>query len=185
MRIIAGKWRGRRLVPLKGRRIRPTADRVKEAMFSILGPDLIGATVLDLCSGTGGLGIEALSRGAQCVYFVDDSSASLAQVRRNLELLGVPEEMAHLCRAKAVPWFRDWRPRPAGEDWLVVSDPPYKDETARELVALAIDRAGEPGFRKAVVEHDRNSPPADPRDTAPRVEIRHYGGCGLTIIRSD
>ncbi|HYA03574.1 MAG TPA: RsmD family RNA methyltransferase, partial [Syntrophobacteria bacterium] len=64
MRIIAGKYRGRRLVSLRGHRLRPTADRVREAIFSILGNDLSGTLVLDLFAGTGAMGLEALSRGA-------------------------------------------------------------------------------------------------------------------------
>ena len=70
MRVIAGRWRGRRLATLRGDRVRPTADRVKEALFSILGPELTGAVVLDLCCGTGGLGVEALSRAQDCLAVV-------------------------------------------------------------------------------------------------------------------
>ena len=185
MRIIAGKWRGRRLAPLKGEQVRPTADRVKEAMFSILGPELAGATILDLCCGTGSLGLEALSRGARRVYFVDDAHASLAQVRRNLDLLGAPEEAAHLCRAEAVAWFDSWTGPPPGENWLVVADPPYREDTAREILALLIARSVGDGFRGAIVEHDPKDPPAVPQEAGPRIESRHYGGCGLMIVRPD
>ena len=185
MRIIAGKWRGRRLAPLKGDRVRPTADRVKEAMFSILGPDLSGATVLDLCCGTGGLGLEALSRGARQVYFVDASRHSLAQVQRNLDILEAPDEAAFLCQADAVKWFRDWPGPASGENWLVVSDPPYGDDTGRQILGLLVEFAAQEGFRGAIVEHDRKTPPATPRDAGPRIEGRHYGSCGLTIVRPD
>ena len=185
MRIIAGKWRGHRLAPLKGEKVRPTADRVKEAMFSILGPDLVGATVLDLCCGTGSLGLEALSRGARRAYFVDDSPRSLAQVRRNLDLLSAPAGAAILCRAEAVAWFNSWDGPPAGEDWLVVSDPPYGRDTAQEILTLLVARSGGQGFRGAIVEHDRNDPPAVPAAVGSRIESRHYGSCGLIIIRPD
>ncbi|MCG8641045.1 MAG: 16S rRNA (guanine(966)-N(2))-methyltransferase RsmD [Desulfobacterales bacterium] len=71
MRVISGICRGRKLIPIEGSRIRPTSDRVKEAVFNILGPDIRGARVLDLFTGTGGLGIEAISRGAGHVVFMD------------------------------------------------------------------------------------------------------------------
>ncbi|MBU8870278.1 MAG: 16S rRNA (guanine(966)-N(2))-methyltransferase RsmD [Gemmatimonadales bacterium] len=185
MRIIAGKWRGRRLLPLKGERIRPTTDKVKEAMFSILGPQISGATVLDLCCGTGGLGLEALSRGAQRVYFVDDSHRSLTQVRRNLDLFGALDGEAVLCKAEAVTWFLEWAEPPAGGNWLLVSDPPYSTDVAGEILVQLVDRAVNEGFLGAIVEHDRHDQPVVARENGPRIECRHYGGCGLTIVRPD
>ncbi len=71
MRVISGSCRGRKLIPITGRQIRPTSDRVKEAIFNILGPDIVGSRILDLFSGTGALGIEALSRGADQATFMD------------------------------------------------------------------------------------------------------------------
>lgn len=88
MRIIAGAFKGRRLAPVKGR-TRPTAAKVREAVFSILGPAVPGARVLDLFAGTGALGIEALSRGAAVAVFVEDHPEALKGLRRNLEDLGL------------------------------------------------------------------------------------------------
>ena len=88
MRVISGSWKGRRLQAPAGDSVRPTTDRVKEAMFSILGSDIRDCQFLDLCCGTGGLGIEALSRGASSVIFVDSSRPTLAMVRENLDLCG-------------------------------------------------------------------------------------------------
>ena len=85
MRIIGGRLRGRKLQTFKGSEVRPTADRVREALFNILGRKFIGANVLDLFAGTGALGIEALSRGAQKAVFVDHSAHSLAVLRKNLD----------------------------------------------------------------------------------------------------
>lgn len=85
MRVIAGTAKGTPLESPKDRAIRPTLDRVREALFSILTPGLDGAAFLDLFAGTGANGIEALSRGAQRCLFVDSSTASLALIRRNLE----------------------------------------------------------------------------------------------------
>lgn len=86
MRIIAGDYKGRRLYAPADYRIRPTADKVKEALFSIIGNDIDGAVVCDLFSGTGNLGLEALSRGADKCYFVDNSAESIRLIRDNIEM---------------------------------------------------------------------------------------------------
>ena len=90
MRIIAGAFKGRRLAPVKGL-TRPTAAKVREAVFSILGPAVPGARVLDLFAGTGALGIEALSRGAAMAVFVEDHPEAVKGLRRNLEDLGLAD----------------------------------------------------------------------------------------------
>ena len=92
MRVIGGQWRGRTLVAPRGRDTRPTADRVREALFSILG-DVAGERVLDLFAGSGALAIEALSRGASEATLVDSSPAAVAVIRRNLAALGVDAEV--------------------------------------------------------------------------------------------
>src|SRR3984885_7528700 len=93
VRVVAGRFGGRSLVAPRGRATRPTSDRVREALFSILGEAVVGAGVLDLFAGSGALGIEALSRGASEATFVDSSQAAVAAVRRNLEALGVEAEV--------------------------------------------------------------------------------------------
>ncbi len=87
MRVVAGEFRGRRLRAPRGRRTRPTADRVREALFSMLG-DVAGARVLDLYAGSGALGIEALSRGAASAVFVERDPRAVAAIRRNLDASG-------------------------------------------------------------------------------------------------
>jgi 16S rRNA (guanine966-N2)-methyltransferase len=118
VRVVAGAYRGRRLVAPAGRRTRPTADRVREALFSMLG-DLDGASVLDLFAGSGALGIEALSRGAAAAVFVDRDSRAVAAVRRNLEAVGV-EAAVH--RRDAVAHLGD---SVGIHHDLVFLDPPY------------------------------------------------------------
>jgi 16S rRNA (guanine966-N2)-methyltransferase len=88
MRVTGGKLRGRQLTPIRGLQIRPSADRVKEAIFNLIGQDLAGARVLDLFAGTGGLGIEALSRGAASALFVDKAEQAVSSIKRNLKQLG-------------------------------------------------------------------------------------------------
>jgi len=115
MRVVAGRYGGRTLKAPRGADVRPTADRVREALFSILGP-LDGLRVLDLFAGTGALGIEALSRGAASCVFVD---VDTRPVRANLEALGIDAEVR---RARALSALK-----PADQYDLVLLDPPYRD----------------------------------------------------------
>lgn len=145
MRVVAGIHKGRRLKAPPG--ARPTADRVKEALFSILGTEVPGARVLDLFAGSGALGIEALSRGAASATFVDRDARAVETVRANL-----PE--ADAVRAEAASFLRD---RAAQYD-LVFLDPPYElaPRIGRELsqaVAAVLAPAG-----VVVSESDRRSP---------------------------
>jgi 16S rRNA (guanine966-N2)-methyltransferase len=94
MRIVAGAFKGRRLQAPRGARTRPTADRVREALFSMLG-DVVGARVLDLYAGSGALGIEALSRGARSAVFVDTDQGAVAAIRHNLEVTGAERATVH------------------------------------------------------------------------------------------
>ncbi|MCG9129322.1 16S rRNA (guanine(966)-N(2))-methyltransferase RsmD [Candidatus Poribacteria bacterium] len=89
MRIIAGKYKGRRLASPKGVSVRPTSDRVKESVFSIIQKDIINANFLDLCAGTGNIGIEAISRGAKQVTFLECNPVSLKLIRQNLDNCGI------------------------------------------------------------------------------------------------
>jgi 16S rRNA (guanine966-N2)-methyltransferase len=115
MRVVAGSYGGRTLKAPRGTAVRPTADRVREALFSILGP-LEGLSVLDLFAGTGALGIEALSRGARSCVFVD---VDTRPVRANLDALGIDAEVR---RGRALSALR------AGDQYeLVLLDPPYSD----------------------------------------------------------
>ena len=91
MRIISGKWGGRKLVPFKSNQIRPTTDRVKEAVFNILGPEVHDAKVLDLFSGTGSVSFEALSRGAQKVVSVDRGTDAKKIIYKNAQALNVED----------------------------------------------------------------------------------------------
>jgi 16S rRNA (guanine966-N2)-methyltransferase len=155
VRVVAGRFGGRTLVAPRGQATRPTSDRVREALFSILGPDLVeGARVLDLFAGSGALGLEALSRGAAQAAFVDSSSAAVAAVRRNLDALGVEAEVR---RQDALAYLRT-ASRDARLYDLVFLDPPYRH--ARALgpeLSTALGPVLDPRAR-VVAESDRRAP---------------------------
>src|SRR3954468_12744768 len=122
MRVIAGTYGGRPLNAPPGAATRPTSDRVREALFSILGARVPGARVLDLFAGSGALGLEALSRGAGEALFVDDAAAAVRAIRANLDALGGQAEVR---RADALR-FLDAARRGGAQYDLVFLDPPYR-----------------------------------------------------------
>jgi len=149
--VIAGEFRGRRLTAPPGTATRPTSDRVREALFSILGP-LEGVRVLDLFAGSGALGIEALSRGAASAVFVERSPAAARVVRGNLKALGI-EAPVHVQDART--FVRN--ASAAGDTYdLVLLDPPYRDAAGLsaelQLAGVLSDGA------RVVGESDRRAP---------------------------
>lgn len=145
MRIISGKCRGRILrTPGLGSvnaGIRPTADRVKEALFSILGGRVRGAKVLDLYAGTGALGLEALSRGADLAVFVDQGEGAIALVKKNVELCGLSERSVIIRRdlTRGLAFLQEWSP--VGGFDLIFLDPPYRQGLVASFL-LALNELG-------------------------------------------
>jgi 16S rRNA (guanine966-N2)-methyltransferase len=170
VRIVAGEFRGRRLSAPRGVRTRPTADRVREALFSMLG-DVSGARVLDLYAGSGALGIEALSRGAAAAVFVERDPRALAAIRRNLDALGLAEDVV---RQDALRFLA----RAEGTFDLVFCDPPYDSvpriagPLAERLPALLAEGA------RIVTESDKRTPLELP---LPLVTERTYGDTRIAI----
>jgi 16S rRNA (guanine(966)-N(2))-methyltransferase RsmD len=177
MRITGGSLRGRRLrVPRV--RARPTADRVREALFARL--DLEGASVLDLYAGSGALGIEALSRGAQSVVFVERSARCRAVLRENLVALAL-EARAEVVAADAVRALRRLSEQGRRFD-LALLDPPYaSDEAPRALAALARSELLPEGAM-VVVESSRRRPPAAVEGLEV-LDERRYGDTLVTRFR--
>jgi 16S rRNA (guanine966-N2)-methyltransferase len=178
MRVIAGRLGGRRLKAPRGRATRPTSDRVREALFSMLG-DVRGASVLDLFAGTGALGIEALSRGAGGVVFVERDPAAIRVLKGNLAALGIEPTEAELRRGDATEALQSARAGAEKYD-LVFIDPPYRRarDWGPELSAL-LPPLLVPGAR-VVVESDRRTP------LELDIEIeqqRRYGDTSITIHR--
>ncbi|MEH0022918.1 MAG: 16S rRNA (guanine(966)-N(2))-methyltransferase RsmD [Desulfobacter sp.] len=135
MRIISGSCRGRKLSQIQGRDIRPTSDRVREALFNIIGPSVRGQRVLDLFAGTGAFGLEALSRGADTAVFVEQAQVSCDIIRKNIELCGMEDRAGLVCHdlvGRPLPDF-------SGPFDLIFMDPPY-DKGYPEIVLA------KPGF---------------------------------------
>ncbi len=148
LQVSGGQARGRKLKAPKG--IRPTQGMVKQAIFNLVGPGIDGAHVLDLFAGSGALGIEALSRGAAGVIFVDHQARGLAILRQNLDVLGL-KERAHVVRGDVVRWL-EASPDQIKRAGLVFLDPPY-DDIVLDRALRVLDR----GLDDAVVvaEHSR------------------------------
>jgi 16S rRNA (guanine966-N2)-methyltransferase len=163
VRIVAGEFRGRQLKSPTWEGLRPTSDRLRETLFNILGPTVRGARVLDGFAGTGAIGIEALSRGAAHVTFIDEDTRAVKLIEANLASLGLgragPREGSHaIIRAGFKDAAREW---PDGHFDLIVLDPPYGATAAADAIGAAhpLITAG----TRLVVEHaTRYAAPAAP-----------------------
>lgn len=133
LRIIGGSWRGRKLSIPPHPELRPTPDRVRETLFNWLAPYIRDANCLDLFSGSGALGLEALSRGATHVSLVDYSAAVCSQLNQNLQILGASN--AQVERADVVTWLQN--KQPPGYD-LVFLDPPYRQQLLEPCCELLV-----------------------------------------------
>jgi 16S rRNA (guanine966-N2)-methyltransferase len=177
IRIIGGELKGRKLVTVPGIETRPTADRVRESIFNILGDVVQGTRVLDLYAGTGAMGIEALSRGAQFVLFADNQKTALAALAKNLKTCLLES------RSETIAWnifgnleiLHSYRPRFD----LVFLDPPYnKDMIEPTLAHLGSSQCLANGAR-LVVEHS----PLEPIPTnQPGFELADQRGYGKTLV---
>lgn len=171
MRIVAGRWRGRRIDAPAGADVRPTLDRVREAWMSILQPEIPGASVVDLFAGSGALGIEALSRGAASVDFVESSTKSLTVLRANLERLGAGVE----ARVQRKDALRFAAALPELSYDIAFADPPYKSGIATRLAEVWLQTH----FASILgVEH-----PSSDRLTGG--DTRRYGTTAITIYRAE
>ena len=122
MRVTGGEFGGRRLKVPEGEDIRPTQDRVREALFSILSPEIAGCRFLDLYAGSGSVGIEALSRGAESATFVESSRRHVAALKENIQALSIPPARAVVACMDADAWISSYRGDGFG---IAFADPPY------------------------------------------------------------
>lgn len=186
MRVIAGKYRGRILRSLRGVDIRPTSDRLRETLFNILtagNPEALQGTVwLDLFAGTGAVGIEALSRGAKQVYFVENAAPAARLIEQNLERLGIAEGYKISRQDLADVLWRLRRERVAAD--VVFLDPPYRMRNAyeRSLKALA-DSSLVWAMTLVVAEHEKKYDPGSDFGSLRRIRQLVQGDSALSFYR--
>ncbi len=183
MRIIGGSWRNRRLVTPDGKDIRPTADRARESLFSILEHSITfdhwrmaGATVLDIFAGTGALGLEALSRGAEQVIFIDNSATSVSTINRNIKAVKASAKATVLCQDAT-------RPRPTTiRANLAFLDPPYRSGLAEQALPVLAKTGWLGPGALAVIETDKKEIIA-PSEEFAFLEKRKCGGNTFWFLR--
>ena len=172
MRIVAGKWRGRRIEAPQGSAVRPTLDRVREAWMSILSLNLPHARVVDFFAGSGALGLEALSRGAASADFIEKDTRSLRCLRSNIETLGA-DEIACVKRSDAIVFAGGLAERSYD---VAFADPPYDGGFAVRLATLWLAR---PFASILSVEHKAGEKMPGAIDT------RRYGTTAITFYRTE
>ena len=168
VRIIAGEFKGRRLKTPAGDSVRPTADRVREAWFSILQRAVRGARVLDLFAGSGALGLESLSRGAATAEFIELNRFALSALKANIKTLHV-DDRAVVRRLDALKFAERL---PPGQYDVAFADPPYAGDQAARLVAVFRVKAF---ARIFTIEHPADRP-------IPGDDTRRYGDTAVTFI---
>jgi 16S rRNA (guanine966-N2)-methyltransferase len=180
MRVIAGYYRGRNLRSPPSMQVRPTSDRLRETLFNVLAPRIEGARFLDLCAGSGAVGIEALSRGASHVTFVDRSRKMCGLVESNLDLCGVPEDETEVVMSEAAEFLR--RAASRGEQkWdIAFFDPPYATDYMPVLAAFGTgDTLSDDGV--LVVEHHHKNELKDEVGDIRRCRILKQGDSALSF----
>ena len=179
MRIISGDCRGRKLVQIQGQDIRPTSDRVREALFNILGPGIREKRVLDLFAGTGAFGLEALSRGAQAAVFVDAATASCNVIKQNIALCRMANQARVICHDLVK------LPLPALDKPfdLVFMDPPYNKGYPGQVL-------GKPGFSEllapdaiVIVEQSAKETLNNPVNSLDKYREKKYSRTTLSFWR--
>jgi len=179
MRLTGGLDRGRRLLAPRGAHTRPTAAKVREAIFNILGPPPDGS-VLDLYAGTGALGLEALSRGARRAVFVERDHQALVVLRRNVRELGL-EDRATVVGAEVCAVLRRLTSQGERFSWVFL-DPPYAKETEGVLAELSGGDLLTP-CAVVIVEHDRRHRPTGSVGSLILTDQRRYGDTELSFFR--
>jgi len=182
MRIIAGKYRSRRLAAPAGMATRPTSDRLRETLFNVLGSQVEGSVWLDLFAGTGAVGIEAMSRGARMVYFVESSARVARVIRSNLASLGSESGFEVLEREAGVA-LRRLDSRSVVCDFCFL-DPPYRRQDDYEQVLTFLSKSQLLHEGSAVIaEHDKRFDPGEAFDVLRRYRILRQGDAVLSFYR--
>jgi 16S rRNA (guanine(966)-N(2))-methyltransferase RsmD len=184
MRIISGKYRGRKLKSPPSLKTRPTSDRLRETLFNILAPRIEGARFLDLCAGSGGVGIEALSRGAAHVTFVDHSRQMYALIESNLKILSADGDEVEVVSKEALGFLRKHAKGEAEPFDIVFFDPPYEtdyEDVLNDLGEYTTQLLTKEGV--VIVEHSRKKVPQDEFGVLQRYRLVKQGDSCLSFYR--
>jgi 16S rRNA (guanine966-N2)-methyltransferase len=188
MRVIAGKYRSRRLSSMRGMEVRPTADRLRETLFNVLTAGnlavLDGTVWIDLFAGTGAVGIEAISRGAGMVYFVESGTGPAELIKKNLTSLGIVAGF-EILRSDVIHGLRSLESRVPAVDYVFL-DPPYRgaEEYARTLDALARSPLLRPDG-VVIAEHSKKLDPGDEDNQLRRYRTLVQGDAALSFYRKE
>ncbi|MBV9766958.1 MAG: 16S rRNA (guanine(966)-N(2))-methyltransferase RsmD [Acidobacteriaceae bacterium] len=174
MRVIAGRFRSRKLKSVPGPSVRPTPDRLREALFNVLAPRIAGSVFLDAYAGSGAVGIEALSRGARHVILIERNRNALAIIRDNLSSLGITDE-ATLIPGSAPSALQNYNAD------IAFLDPPYQtNEYAATLLALSRTQC-----RLAIAQHASRAPLEEQYATLRRTRILRQGDNSLSFYQTE
>ena len=184
MRIIAGKYRGRRLKSPSSDQTRPTSDRLRETLFNVLAPRIEGVRFLDLCAGTGAVGIEALSRGAEHITFVDQSRKVCALIEANLNALNIDENEFEIVTSEASEYLKRHAKKGHSAFDVIYFDPPYAAD-AYGMVNLISDMGGQllTGDGVVIVEHHKKTDLPDSFGLLKRYRTLKQGDSMLSFYR--
>lgn len=185
MRVIAGTYKGRRLKSPPSMQVRPTSDRLRETLFNVIAPRIEGARFLDLCAGSGAVGIEALSRGAIQATFVDRSRKMCGLIESNLDLCRIPEDQTEVVNTTAEDFLK--RSEGQSKPWdIIFFDPPYKDDYM-EVLRLCGDRKNtildDTGL--LIVEHHHKTELPESVGQLTRVRILKQGDSALSFYEPE
>lgn len=177
MRVITGTARGRKLRTLEGNDVRPTTDKVKEAIFSIIQFDIEGSTILDLFAGSGQLGIEALSRGAKSCVFVDNSRTSIEVVKENVAATGF-QKQSRISNIESANFLK------MSVDTFDIAflDPPYEKGIIEASMPLLASKMSDRGI--VVCEHEKGLVLPEEYGNLKKHKVYKYGKIEVTVYRS-
>jgi len=184
MRVIAGIYKGRRLKSPPSMQVRPTSDRLRETLFNVIAPRIEGVRFLDLCAGSGAVGIEALSRGALHATFVDRSRKMCGLIESNLDLCRIPEEQTEVVNATAEDFLKQGKNRQFGAWDIIFFDPPYKEDYLEALRLLGnktsalLDEGG-----VLIIEHHHKNELPQKVDDLTRVRVLKQGDSALSFYQ--
>ena len=179
MRVIAGEYKGRKLKSPPSMQVRPTSDRLRETLFNVIAPRISGARFLDLCAGSGAVGIEALSRGASFVTFVDRSRKMCGLVEANLDLCRVPEDQTEVVNTTAEDFLKQSDRSDVAWD-IIFFDPPYAHDYVGVFKSIA-DRALLHKDGLLISEHHHKKELPETVDGLNRTRILKQGDSALSF----